>query len=292
MSKADMTPPSAKDISRPMSAYVDTHCHLDSIIKKLPAASFAAFAEAHLTRDCEACLTVSCDPHAIEPTLALLQEAEQARAASGGSGSVVPRVYAAFGIHPHDSKHWNEEIEARLVSAIAHPLGVAYGEIGLDYHYDFSDRPVQREVFAHQLRLGVSLGKPLVIHTREAEDDTLALLTEHVPADYPMHVHCFTSSLRMADNLFTRFSRVYLGFTGIVTFKNAGELEAVAKATPKNRFLLETDGPYLAPMPHRGKVAHPGHIPLIAAKLGEWLNMPLAEVFVTARQNTRDIYGI
>lgn len=275
-----------------MSAYVDTHCHLDSIIKRLHAESFVAFAEAHLTPECEACLTVSCDPNAIEPTLALLHEATQARAQSVGPGSAMPKVYAAFGIHPHDSKHWSQALEAELLSAIAHPLCAAYGEIGLDYHYDFSDRPVQRQVFAHQLRLGVSLGKPLVIHTREAEDDTLELLRDHVPADYPMHVHCFTSSLRMAENLFAHYSRAYLGFTGIVTFKNAGELEAVAKTTPKNRFLLETDGPYLAPMPHRGKVAHPGHIPLIAAKLGEWFGWPVDEVFKAARQNTRDIYCI
>lgn len=264
------------------SAYVDTHCHLDSIIKRLNAASYADFAGQYLTPACEASLTVSCDPHAIEPTLALLDEAE----------GHTNRVYAAFGIHPHDSKHWNEELAQALLAAIRHPRCVAYGEIGLDYHYDFSPRDVQLDIFKTQLRMGVASGKPLVIHTREAEDDTLQIMRDEVPADYRVHVHCFTSSLSLAENLLSHFINLYLGFTGVITFKNAGELESVAKATPLNRLLLETDGPYLAPVPHRGKIAHPGHIPLIAQKLAEWKGLPAGDLFAAARQNTRAIYGI
>ena len=257
--------------------YIDTHCHLDSILAKLGAPDYVGFKQRYLPREFAGCVTISCDPASIEPTLALLE---------------IPEVYGAFGIHPHDAKAYDDALEARLVRALAHPKAVAWGEIGLDYHYDFSPREIQREAFMRQVRRGISLGKPLVVHTREAEADTLEILEREVPRDWRIHVHCFTSSPAMAERLLERFPNLCLGLTGILTFKNAAELQSVAVAVPLERLLLETDGPYLAPVPHRGQPAHPGHIPLIAAKIAELKGTSLEAVYAAARENTRKVYGI
>jgi TatD DNase family protein len=257
--------------------FIDTHCHLDSILAKLGMPDYAAFKARYLPEECEGCITISCDPDSIDAALALMD---------------VPEVHGAFGIHPHDAKAYDDALEARLRAALTHPKAVAWGEIGLDYHYDFSPREIQREAFARQIRQGVALGKPLIIHTREAEADTLEIMEREAPQDWRVHVHCFTSSPAMAERLLAHFPNLCLGLTGIVTFKNAQDLQAVARATPLNRLLLETDGPYLAPVPHRGQPAHPGHIPLIAAKIAELKTVSLDSVYAAARENTRKIYGI
>lgn len=257
--------------------FIDTHCHLDSVMAKLGMADYAAFKARYLPPEFEACITISCDPDSIDATLGLLG---------------IPEVFGAFGIHPHDAKAYDDALENRLRAASGHAKAVAWGEIGLDYHYDFSPREAQRDAFARQIRQGVGLGKPLIIHTREAEADTLEILEREAPKDWRIHVHCFTSSPAMAERLLSHFPNLCLGFTGIVTFKNAQELQTVAKATPLDRLLLETDGPYLAPIPHRGQPAHPGHIPLIAAKLAELKGTTVVSIYAAARENTRKIYGI
>ena len=114
----------------------------------------------------------------------------------------------------------------------------------------------------------------------------------HLPRDWPIHVHCFTSSLRMAKQLLSHFNCLFIGFTGIITFKNADEIREVARFVPTNRFLLETDGPYLAPIPHRGAVAHSGHIPFIAQAFAKERGIGIEEVYQQARLNTREMYGI
>ena len=257
--------------------YIDTHCHLDSILAQLKVPDFATLRSQYFPADFGGCITISCDPGTTEAVLGLLKE---------------DGVYGAFGIHPHEAKAYGPELEVVLKGTMANPKTVAWGEIGLDYHYDFSPREVQREVFARQIRMGVECRKPLIVHTREAEADTLAILEAESPRDWKIHVHCFTSSLEMAEKLLAGFPNLCLGFTGIVTFKNTQELQAVAKATPLHRILLETDGPYLAPVPHRGRPAHPGHIPLIAQKLAELKGVDVAEVYGGARGNTKRIYRI
>lgn len=257
--------------------FIDTHCHLDSILARLQMPDFQAFKAAYLPADFGGCITISCDPASIPATLAL-------QAQEG--------VHAAFGIHPHDAKAYSPGLEEVLKQAMANPKTVAWGEIGLDYHYNMSPPELQREVFARQIRMGVECGKPLIIHTREAEQDTLDILSREAPRDWRIHVHCFTSSPDLAEKLLSAFPGLKLGFTGIVTFKNAAELQEVVKATPLDRFLLETDGPYLAPVPHRGKPAHPGHIPLIAQKIAELKGVTVEEIYAAARESTREVYGI
>jgi TatD DNase family protein len=263
--------------------FIDTHCHLDSILERLDLTDFAGLKEGFLVAspDAEAvfggCITISCDPDSIQPALALME---------------APEVFGAFGIHPHDAKAYGDGLEASLQAAITHPKAVAWGEIGLDYHYTMSPPDVQKSVFARQINRGVAAGKPLIIHTREAEADTLEILIREAPKEWKIHVHCFTSSPAMAEKLLEAFPNLCLGFTGIVTFKNAQELQAVAAATPLDRILLETDGPYLAPIPFRGKPAHPGHIPFIARKIAELKGIPVEKVYAAARANTLRIYGI
>lgn len=257
--------------------FIDTHCHLDSILSKLNLKDFSELEARFLPDNFGGCITISCDPLSIQPTLALMDE---------------EKIFGAFGIHPHDAQHYNPDLETQLVSAMDKSKTVAWGEIGLDYHYDFSLRKIQREVFTRQIQKGIGLGKPLIIHTREAEEDTLAIMRAEIPQDWKVHVHCFTSSENMATALLSEFTQLCLGFTGILTFKNAVELQGIASTIPLDRFLLETDGPFLAPIPHRGKAAHPGHIPLIAQKLADLKGISLEEIYKAARLNTRKIYGI
>ena len=257
--------------------YFDTHCHLDQILEKLGIGTFAELRRSAFPPGFEGCLTIACDPEAIEPTLSLLDN---------------EGVYASFGIHPHDAAKYTPETEARIAAALRHPKCAAYGEIGLDYHYDFSPREIQRDVFVRQLRVGIAADKPLVIHTREAEDDTLAILRDHVPRDWPVHVHCFTSSRRLAEALLGDFGNLHIGFTGILTFKNADDLREIARIVPLDRLLAETDGPYLAPVPHRGKPAHPGHIPLILEKLAEVREQPVDEIAEATLTNAKRLYRI
>jgi TatD DNase family protein len=256
--------------------YIDTHCHLDSILAKMKLSDYADLKTEYFPPNFAGCISISCDPDSIEALTDLMQNSS---------------VYGAFGIHPHDAQHYNSELELRLVKTMAYEKTVAWGEIGLDYHYEFSPKDIQKDIFARQIRKAIEVGKPLIIHTREAEEDTLAIMQSEIPIDWKIHVHCFTSSLIMAEKLLASFPNLCLGFTGIVTFKNALELQAVAIATPLERFLLETDGPYLAPIPHRGKPAHPGHIPLIAQKIAELKGVEVDEIYRSARENTRKIYG-
>jgi TatD DNase family protein len=258
-------------------AFIDTHCHLDGVLKRLKLESYAELKRRYFPPELAACVTISCDPHSIEPVLELMNE---------------DGVYGSFGIHPHDAKDYTPDVEARIAAALRHPKCVAYGEIGLDYHYDYSPRDVQMASFRHQIAIGIAAGKPLVIHTREAEADTLAVMQETIPRDWPMHVHCFTSSVDLAENLLQGFSNLYIGFTGIVTFKNSDDVRAVASRVPLERMLVETDAPYLAPEPFRGQAAHPGHIPRIIERLAEVKQKSVEETAAALLKNARAFYGI
>ena len=260
-----------------MVPYIDTHCHLDQILEKTGATDFPDLRDRFFTSGFSSCLTIACDPEAIAPTLELLRH---------------EGVFGAFGIHPHDAVKYTPDVAAALAEAVRHPRCVAYGEIGLDYHYDFSPRDVQRRVFAQQLGGAIAADKPVVVHTREADDDTLAVMRDHLPRDWPVHVHCFTSSQALAESLLADFPSLYIGFTGILTFKNADNVRDVARLVPRDRLLVETDGPYLAPVPHRGKPAHPGHIPLIVDKLAEVRGESVDAIATAVLENAKRLYGM
>jgi len=169
-------------------------------------------------------------------------------------------VFAAVGVHPHDAKLYDEEAERRLLS-LTKKGGrvVAWGEIGLDYHYDHSPRDVQREVFARQLRLAREASLPVVIHSREADDETIEILSRELEGSERAGVlHCFGGGPRMAEAALAL--GFYISFAGNVTFKKADALREVALTVPAERLLVETDCPFLAPVPHRGRRNEPSYV--------------------------------
>ena len=189
-------------------------------------------------------------------------------------------IYATVGVHPHDASKATEEAFVRLRELAAHPKVVAIGEIGLDYHYDFSPRPVQRDVFARQVALAAEAGRPIVIHTREAWDDTLA---EVRSLRHGGIMHCFTGDTVQARQALDR--GFHLAFGGVLTFPRADSVREAARITPDDRLLLETDCPYLAPAPHRGKRNEPAFLVETARRLAELRGCTAEEIAEITTRN-------
>ncbi len=165
-------------------------------------------------------------------------------------------VWASVGIHPHEADAHADLGEAALLEAAAHPRVIAIGETGLDYYYDHSDREMQKALFRRHISVSRQTGLPLIIHTRDAEDDTFAILAEEMEQGaFPALIHCFTASADFGRKVLDLGLTISL--SGIVTFKNAKDLQAVAVDLPDDRILVETDAPFLAPVPHRGRVCEP-----------------------------------
>jgi len=186
-------------------------------------------------------------------------------------------VWASIGVHPHEADAHPDLTVAALVAAAAHPRVVAIGECGLDYHYDKSDRDNQKACFRTQIQAARETGLPLIIHTRDAEEDTAAILTEEVAKGGVKGVlHCFTGTRWLATRgLEIGFS---ISMSGIVTFKNAKDLQEVAKMVPEDRLLVETDAPFLAPVPNRGKPCEPAFVADTAAFLANLRGEPLDQL--------------
>ena len=199
-------------------------------------------------------------------------------------------VWASIGVHPHEADAHPDLGAAALVEASAHPRVIAIGECGLDYYYDKSDRAAQRERFAAHIEASRETGLPLVIHTRDAEDDTAAMLTEAVAQGGVTGVlHCFTGSAALArTGLDLGF---YISISGIVTFKNARDLQETAQAIPQDRLLVETDAPFLAPVPHRGKTCEPAFVADTAAFLADLRDEPLDELAAATTANFFRLFG-
>ena len=203
-------------------------------------------------------------------------------------------VFSTIGVHPHESKEilndWYDEFR-RLAQ---HPKVVAYGEIGLDYHYDHSPREVQRQRFREQVQLAKELHLPIVIHTREAQEDTIAILKEEGAADVGGVFHCFSGDACLAkDALDLGF---YLSFSGVITFKNASMLREIIKTVPLDRIMVETDCPYLTPVPHRGKRNEPAFVRYVAETIADLLgnNSPSSfeKIAYATVQNTKRLFKI
>jgi len=194
-------------------------------------------------------------------------------------------VWATAGVHPHDAKDGWDGLEALL----AEPEVAAVGECGLDYHYDHSPREVQREAFAVQIALAHRHGLPLVVHTREAWDDTFAILTaEGVPERTV--VHCFTGGPDEARRCLDLGA--HLSFSGIVTFKGAPEVRAAAELCPLDRLLVETDSPFLAPVPHRGRPNQPAHVVLVGQAVAAAKGLGAEQVADATWVNAARVYGL
>jgi len=196
-----------------------------------------------------------------------------------------PFMYATIGVHPHEAAKATEETFARMRDLAGHPKVLAIGEIGLDYHYDFSPRDVQHRVFERQLEIAAEFHKPIVIHTREAWDDTLA----HMPTlPHGGIMHCFTGTVDQAQQALAL--GFHLGFGGVLTFPKANELRDAARITPDDRLLVETDCPYLAPVPHRGKRNEPAFVVEVSRKVAALRGISVEEVGRAAGANFRALF--
>jgi TatD DNase family protein len=200
-----------------------------------------------------------------------------------------PKIWSAVGVHPHEAKGWRDGDEERLRSLVARDRVVAIGEAGLDYHYDSSPRDQQREVLIRQVRLSASLRLPIVIHCREAAADTAAILEGEGACESGGVLHCFTENADFAERCLKL--GFYVSFSGILTFRNAGAIREVARFIPEDRLLVETDSPYLAPVPHRGKRNEPAYVSLVLEDLARIRNKEPASLAVTIKSNFERLIG-
>lgn len=196
-------------------------------------------------------------------------------------------IYAALGVHAHEAEEASEKDLLRIAELYSKEKVVAVGEIGLDYHYDFSPRERQLEVFERQLELANRLDLPVIVHDREAHEDTLKLLKKHKPKGV---VHCFSGSAEMAKEI-VRLG-MYIGMGGAITFKNAVKPVEVAKMLPLDRLLLETDAPYMTPVPFRGTRCDSAHIAYTAEKIAEIKGMDTQKLIDICNENAKRLFGI
>lgn len=263
-------------MSSPEVTLVDSHCHLDH-------EQFNADREAVIGRAIEAgvskmlAIGTGDGPPDLEAGIRMAESH--------------PAIYATVGVHPHEARKASAETYRRLAELLRHPKVLALGEIGLDYHYDFSPREVQREVFVEQMRVAADARKPIVIHTREAWEDTLALIeTYWVPTGLPGIMHCFSGGPSEAEVCVAL--GFYLSFGGIVTFPKAPDVQAAAKAAPADRILVETDAPYLAPVPRRGKRNEPAFVVETARKVAELRGVTVEEIAKATSENFARLTGL
>jgi len=198
-------------------------------------------------------------------------------------------IYAAIGLHPHEASIFNKDLEQRLITLSSHPKVVAWGEIGLDYHYNYSPPEVQRSVFKRQLEIAANRSLPVIIHTREAEDETIEILSEFSPSLSGV-MHCFTGSTKLAEAALNL--GFYISFSGVLTFKNAGELREIASQAPLDRLLVETDCPYLAPVPHRGKRNEPAFVVETAKEIARLRSVSFETIAEATTSNSQRLFGI
>ncbi len=197
-------------------------------------------------------------------------------------------VWASIGIHPHEADQHADLGKGALLEAADHPRVIAIGETGLDYYYDKSDRAVQQALFRTHIEVSRETGLPLIIHTRDADDDTADILSDEMEKGaFPALIHCFTASPEFGRKVLDLGLTISL--SGIVTFKNARELQEFAKEIPSNRILVETDSPFLAPVPHRGKTCEPAFVRNTAEFVAELRGESIDEL---AETTTRNFYSL
>lgn len=241
-----------------------------------------------------------------------LESDERARAldearAAGVSGFLVPAtkpedwdevlalchahadVWCALGVHPHEASSWTDSHGDRLRSLLADPRAVAVGECGLDFHYDFAPREVQVAAVRAQWAMAIELGLPVVVHNRESDEEMLAQVADPAFAGLRADFHSFAGSLAMADELVA--CGFYFGFSGMLTFKKADNIRELLARIPADRALVETDTPYLAPAPHRGKPNQPAWVRLVAERMASERGQTLQTVVSATGSNFRRLFS-
>jgi TatD DNase family protein len=250
--------------------YVDSHCHLSfpELTQDLPGV-LQRMRDSKVVAALNVCTTLAEFP-------AVLAVAEQHT-----------HIVASVGVHP-DSQNTEEPTIDRLLTLAEHPKVVAIGETGLDYFRLQEPLEWQRTRFRTHIRAARQCGKPLIIHTRASPDDTIRLMQEEGAGEAGGVMHCFTESLEVAEAAMDL--GFYISFSGIVTFKNARALQEVACAVPLDRLLIETDSPYLAPVPYRGKTNEPSFVPRVAEKLAELKNVSVEQVAASSTANFFNLF--
>ncbi|MFO7567157.1 MAG: TatD family hydrolase [Enhygromyxa sp.] len=265
---------SSKSRPRPphIPGLIDSHCHLDyEPMSSDIAATLARAREAGVER----CVHIGCSPHS------MARAVEIARAH--------PEIRASVGIHPHEARHLDDALLAQIEQLAGDPAVVAIGETGLDYHYDLSPRDDQLRAFGQQIDLARRLDMPLVLHIRDAHEDAWAVLEEHPPRSTPGVVHCFTGNAAQAR----RWLELgwYISFSGIATFKKAVELREAVSLVPRDRIMLETDAPYLAPEPLRGRKNEPANVAFTCVALAKLRGEAPELLAEAATANTLALFG-
>jgi len=255
--------------------FVDSHCHLDD-------RQFAHDRDAVLQRAREAGLKyilgigTGDGPPDLEAAIRV--------------ADAFPFVFATVGVHPNDAPKLDENTFSHLRDLLAHPKVVAVGEIGLDYHWGVPGE-IQEPLFRLQLRVAADAGMPVVIHTRDAWEGTLTILREQwAPTKLPCVMHCFTGDTRQAEECLEL--GFYLAFGGVATFPKSGPIREAARITPADRLLLETDAPYLAPVPHRGKRNEPAFVMHTAAAIASVRNESQEQLAQKTTENFQRIFGL
>jgi len=240
--------------------FIDSHAHIDG-------PEFDADREAVLQRAHDAGVSFILNVGTGDPHSGAFERAVEL-------GRTHENIYTAIGTHPHDARLYDDRAEEKIKSLIKNERVIAWGEIGLDFHYDNSPRDVQVDVFKRQLRAARECDLPVIIHTREAEAETIEILrSEYAGAERGGIFHCFSGSLELAQEALSL--GFMISFSGILTFNKADDLREVAKHVPLARMLIETDCPYLSPIPHRGKRNEPAYVVEVARVLGELYDVEL-----------------
>lgn len=249
--------------------WMDMHAHLD----KLEEGPEKAIEKA-LSVGVDRIITIGTDPQDLPVVLELAKK-------------YAPHVYCTLGIHPHDGVSYSKEIGEFILQNAGQDRVVAIGEIGLDYYYNQSPKKEQLEAFRSQLDLARQLKMPVEIHTRDAEEDTVAILSEYKDQVTGL-IHCFTGTQWLSDKCLDL--GYYISISGVVTFKNAHELKKTVSTIPLDRLLVETDSPFLSPVPMRGKPNTPAHVVHTAKVVAEIKNISLKELCIQTRKNAETIF--
>jgi TatD DNase family protein len=256
-----------------MTYLVDSHCHLDRLDLDAFGGSLANLISEAQKLDVKTILCIGID---LENAKAVTDIAQQ-----------FPNVYASIGLHPSENEGEEATVE-RLIELAQAPKVVAIGETGLDYHYEHTPKELQHERFNMHITAAQTLKKPLIIHTRKAQEDTLSILREH-QVDSGVF-HCFTEEYEMAKAGLDL--GLYISFSGIITFKNAEDLRATVKKIPLERILVETDAPYLTPVPHRGKANFPGYTRFVAECIASLKGISYEEVAEVTTNNFMNLFNL
>jgi TatD DNase family protein len=254
--------------------FIDSHAHIDGH-------EFDADREEVIQRAHSAGVSVILNVGTGDPHSGALERAVEL-------GKAQESIYTAIGTHPHDARLYDDAAEAKIKNLINNEHVIAWGEIGLDFHYDNSPRDVQVEVFKRQLRAARECDLPVVIHTREAESETIEILRNEY--DGSGVFHCFSGSMDLAQRAIE--IGFMISFSGIITFKKAEELRAVAKQVPLDRLLIETDCPYLTPIPYRGKRNEPAYVVEVARCLSMLHSVDIEKLARVTTENFNRFFGL